>query len=195
MNAAALRTALSRYGMIAAILVLGAIVLFEARRSTAVPPPPAPVPAAPAGAPAASAAEMAAVRTFLPSGETAYHVDVATFGGRQLVFGGTKQPVLAVPPGSAVTFRGWAVDLKHKALGRGIELLLDGKTRVAGSTGGSRPDVASALGAPALTNAGFAVTVPPTLLRPGRHTASLLILDSAGTAFYQAKDVIRIDVR
>jgi hypothetical protein len=73
--------------------------------------------------------------------------------------------------------RGWAADERQAA--RAVSLRVDNREFL-GLYGLPRPDVAEALGIPALRNSGFYVSFATQLLGPGSHQATLLVEGTDG---------------
>ena len=67
------------------------------------------------------------------------------------------------------TLSGWIFDERTRAAGDAMYLDVEGTTRIAGTYGEPRPDIADAFRAPAAANVGFHVFIERGRLTPGSH--------------------------
>lgn len=77
---------------------------------------------------------------------------------------------------------GWIFDERTHAAGDAMYLDIEGTTRIAGTYGEPRPDIADAFHAPAAANVGFHVFVERGRLTPGTHRFRIGI-SSGGTRY------------
>lgn len=68
---------------------------------------------------------------------------------------------------------GWIADERTHRPGESMYVDVDGTTRIAGTYGESRPDVAAAFASPDLQNVGFHVVIRPGQLETGAHRVRL----------------------
>jgi len=69
----------------------------------------------------------------------------------------------------SLTLSGWIFDERSRAPGDAMYVDIDGTTRIAGTYGEPRPDVAQSLNAPAAVNVGFHVFLTRSQVPPGLH--------------------------
>ena len=91
---------------------------------------------------------------------------------------------------------GWGVDDDRQNPAVAVCLLIDGKVAVRAKSlyGAVRPDVAQALNAPGLGEAGFSILIPPDSLSAGAHTLAVAIL-SKDKSFRIAPNLWNVVVR
>jgi hypothetical protein len=81
----------------------------------------------------------------------------------------------------SLVLRGWAADVATGAPARTILVFADGALLFAGPPNVPRPDVAAALGKPALRGAGYSVLVPVAAVRSGGARRDVRIFSLVGT--------------
>lgn len=102
------------------------------------------------------------------------------------VAGSAVRGPIVVRRGAALEIEGWAIDQQASALAQGVAVVVDTDRDYVAAYGRSRPDVAAALGAPALANSGFLAEIPTVDLRPGPHRLTYLVIAHDGTKAYVA---------
>jgi hypothetical protein len=93
-----------------------------------------------------------------------------------------------------IVISGWALD---GATGRptgAVFVDIDGKLRVPALLGLNRPDVVEMLRNPGARHAGFQAEVATSLVGPGRHKLSILIVPENREGFYLGEHTITLDV-
>ena len=184
------RTFIARYWLLIFLASLAVVVLVVEvslqRRPVAGPQ------AATASAASPCAAAPSVDKTVTGS-KTFMHLDTAEINGKALVFRDDLEHTVMMPS-APLLLEGWAVDLPNKRPGAGVVALVDDASPITGTIGGSRPDVATAFGLPALEDSGFAVLMPASVLWPGGHQISLLILNADCSAYYPFKNQLLVIV-
>ena len=140
------RTFIARYWLLIFLASLAVVVLVVEvslqRRPVAGPQ------AATASAASPCAAAPSVDKTVTGS-KTFMHLDTAEINGKALVFRDDLEHTVMMPS-APLLLEGWAVDLPNKRPGAGVVALVDDASPITGTIGGSRPDVATAFGLPAL---------------------------------------------
>jgi len=85
--------------------------------------------------------------------------------------------------GGKMVFDGWAADLREGAPASSVIVVRPGKGQlpVEAKMGLKRLDVAKKFNAPELTNSGWSLTVPESLLGPGKHKLHFYAVLADGT--------------
>jgi hypothetical protein len=91
---------------------------------------------------------------------------------------------IATERDGTTTLSGWIFDERTRAAGDAMYLDIEGTTRIAGTYGEPRPDIAEAFRAPAAANVGFHVFVERGRLTPGAHRFRIGI--RSGTTRYES---------
>ncbi len=90
--------------------------------------------------------------------------------------------------GQGIAFDGFGFDPVAKAPGRGVEVVVDGVAHPT-AYGHDRTDVAAYFKAPALTQVGFTVTLPPTAMEPGAHTVVVRVIAADGRGYFESPSI------
>jgi hypothetical protein len=87
--------------------------------------------------------------------------------------------------GVTITTSGWIVDPTTKAAGSGLVFLIDGRTRIDGSSRYlvDRADVAKALAVPGAERSGFATSFT-SKIAPGHHVLNIGVIEQDGVHFH-----------
>jgi len=96
--------------------------------------------------------------------------------------GGSIDKVDHTPP--QIIFRGWTADIEGKALASSVIVTIAGKKDqlpVEAKMGLKRSDVAKAHNAPELTNSGWNMTIPESLIGRGKHKLHFYAVLADGT--------------
>lgn len=76
---------------------------------------------------------------------------------------------IATERDGTTSLSGWIFDERTRAAGDAMYLDFEGTTRIAGTYGEPRPDIAESFHAPAAANVGFHIFIERGRLRPGTH--------------------------
>ncbi len=109
-------------------------------------------------------------------------------------FPAPQAPPTRIPAASPVTVRGWAIDAPNNTLAGGVIVSVDDTLSVRADYGQDRQDVADFLKNPAVRKCGFVVRFPPGMIPSGTHTLTIKVLTNDGSAYYQAPQVIQIEI-
>lgn len=90
---------------------------------------------------------------------------------------------------------GWSVDGLGRSPAVAVVLSVDEKWNFVATYGGSRPDVARALGNAVYRSSGFVATLDTALLPRGVHRLALKTVASIGTAFYEPATGMEFTIR
>ncbi|MDQ2783983.1 MAG: hypothetical protein M3Y58_03150 [Chloroflexota bacterium] len=173
-------------------LVVGAlfafIVVAAVKQQTPTSPTAPPV-AVSSPAPVLPPPTIAVDALLKASGATTYSLDSLN----DTSFATPPPMPIRIPNGTAITVRGWAVDVPNSAAAGGVILSVDTTNYVA-TYGVDRPDVATALGNAAYTKSGFTMIFPANTLASGRHTIAIKILTKDHTSYYQPDQKVEIEI-
>ncbi|HKP77537.1 MAG TPA: hypothetical protein VJU34_00255, partial [Phenylobacterium sp.] len=90
--------------------------------------------------------------------------------------------------GGPVTFGGWAYDPVARTARKAVDLVIDGAAYGA-RYGRPRPDVATYFKNEALGGSGFAATLPPHVLKRGRHQLVVRVVAADGRSYFDSAPV------
>ncbi|HEY8615084.1 hypothetical protein [Phenylobacterium sp.] len=99
-----------------------------------------------------------------------------------------NKPPAVTSSAAPLTIIGFAFDQARRAPAGGVDVVLDGTPRPA-TYGQPRPDVAAYFKAPALTNVGFNVSLPPGALPAGPHRIALRVIAADGAGYYETPEI------
>lgn len=166
----------------AAVIPVLAFFLVSCGSSSEVPPQASAAPsAAPAAAPIQATGASASLKRL--SGEPAYNLEVMGPVVNPLASNG-----IVVPAGRPLQMSGWAVDAPAKALGSGVDIVIDG-IPFAAQYSMDRADVARALKVPAYAKAGFQLTMQAGQVSQGSHTIAVRVLSKDGAGYYEGSTI------
>jgi hypothetical protein len=166
----------------AAFIPLLAFLLASCGSSSQAPPEGSAVPS-PTAAAAPIQATGASASLKRLSGEPTYNLEVMGPVVNPLASKG-----IIVPASGPLQISGWAVDAAAKALGSGVDIVIDG-VPVAAQYSMDRLDVARALKVPAYGKAGFQLTMQPGQVRQGSHTIAVRVVSSDGAGYYEGTTI------
>lgn len=122
--------------------------------------------------------------------ETSYSLDtvdgVSASGALVFPINSTRQ--------ETITVTGWAVDDSARNVASAVFISVDGKTNIATLYGLERPDVATSFHDSLFTSSGFMATFSSSILSPGRHAISLVIVSNNGLSYYVTPEIVELVV-
>jgi hypothetical protein len=126
--------------------------------------------------------------------KTRFSIDAVVAGSSSYLVTGV-QPQISIEPGTPLLVKGWAVDDRARAPGKGVRVVLDGGFSVMADYGMPRADVAETLQNSNLVDSGFEARVPTKGLAAGQHELTFEIIDAAGKGVYRVPQRIQFTVR
>jgi len=91
--------------------------------------------------------------------------------------------------------RGWAIDQVRGAPAAAVTLCVDERLEFTAQAGLERPDVAAALGDPALSPCGFAANVPLAGLQLGDHHLAVRVIAADRSGYFENDRPLRLQIR
>jgi hypothetical protein len=165
---------------LACLACLTALAACDSPKPREVPPPPAAATAPAAAAPVAKGMTEGLARL---DGAPNFYLDQIG----QAVDPVNKRPAVTAASQPLVII-GFAYDGGQMAPAKGVDVVIDGVARPA-AYGQPRPDVASYLKAPKLTDVGYNLTLPPGAIAPGEHRLSVRVVAADGSGYAETAEV------
>ncbi len=102
---------------------------------------------------------------------------------------------LTVLQGSALTVKGWAIDMAAQRPAGAVFVRIDGVRHGLADYGGDRPDVSTALHNDAYRSSGFSIPIDTDTLSLGQHSLTIAVVRSDRTTYYAPPQQITIEIR
>lgn len=122
------------------------------------------------------------------------HLAIDTINGHPLTQ--NKSPII-IDSGSenTITVTGWAIDKQAQKIAGGVLVSVDRKIDIPAFYGIERPDVANAFKDDKYHFSGFSASFAVSILKKGRHTLSLKIINAAKNGYYEPDKNINLIVK
>ncbi|BDE07656.1 hypothetical protein WPS_29320 [Vulcanimicrobium alpinum] len=126
----------------------------------------------------------------MKSGETQATIEAVSVGrgAERTVLGADRTVLLSAGDPSPLSVKGWAIDAPANAPAGGVLVRVDDGRPIVARYGLSRPDVAAALGNPALEATGYKALLETAHLAKGAHRLRFYVLDAHRTGVYLIPD-------